>query len=168
MCVRRRERNCERYALLIDHEVVLGADFPSVGRIATRLGPPFGAATAEPSSATRSHCTRSSRWSASSNARQTLGHTPACCQATSRRQHVVPEPQPSSRGSSLHGTACRNTNSIPVRAARSSTRGRPPRRFPRRLCFGKCGAIIAHNSSESSSAMHTYIKLSAHRLRTRF
>ena len=156
MCIRRRERNCERYALLIDHEVVLGADFPSVGGIAARLGPPFGAATAEPSSATRSHLIRSSRWSASSSARHTRGHTPACCQATNRRQQVVPEPHPSSRGSSLQGIACRSTNSIPVRAARSSTRGRPPRRLPRRFCFGRCGAMIAHNSSESSSAMLAY------------
>ena len=167
MCVRRRERNRERYALLIDHEV-LGTDFPSVGGIATRLGPPFGAATAEPSRATRSHCTRSSRWSASSNARQTRGHTPACCHATSRRQHVTPDPQPSSRGNSPHGSPCRNTNRIPVKAARSSTGGRPPWRFPRRFRFGRCGAMIAHNSSESSFAMPTYINLRSHRLAMRF
>lgn len=153
MRVRRRERCCERYALLIDHEVVFGPDFPSVGGIATGLGPPFGAGMADPSSATRSHCRRSSRWSASSRARHARAHTPAACQATNRRQQLTPEPQPSSFGSAPHGRPWRNTKRMPVRACRSGIGGRPPRHLARRLRFGRCGSITPHSSSDKSSAM---------------
>ena len=159
MRVRRRERCGERYALLIDHEVVLGADFPSVGGIATRLGPPLGAGTGEPSSATRAHCSRSSRWSASSRARQTRAHTPAACQATNRRQQLTPEPQPSSFGSAPHGNPWRRTKRMPVRARRSSMGGRPPLRLGRCLRFGKWGSITLHSSSDNSSAMPACARL---------
>jgi len=53
-------------------------------------------------------------------------HTPATCQSRKRRQHVTPEPQPISWGSISQGMPERSTNRMPVSAARSDTRGRPP------------------------------------------
>ncbi len=41
MCISRQELKCERHALLIEHEVVLKADFPSVGGITAPSGAPF-------------------------------------------------------------------------------------------------------------------------------
>lgn len=52
----------------------------------------------------------------------------ASCQSLRRRQHVIPEPQPSSRGNICQGMPLRSTNRMPVRQARSDTRGLPPMR----------------------------------------
>src|SRR5438132_11216203 len=62
----------------------------------------------------------------SSTARWSLRHTPAFCQSRSLRQQVTPLPQPISCGSISQGRPLRSTKMIPVRAARSGTRGRPP------------------------------------------
>src|SRR3954453_20668965 len=51
---------------------------------------------------------------------------PASCQSLNRRQQVMPEPQPISWGSISQGMPLFSTNRMPVRAARSSTGGRPP------------------------------------------
>ena len=51
---------------------------------------------------------------------------PACCQACRRRQQLMPLPQPSSRGRYSQGKPALRTNRMPVKAARSSMRGRPP------------------------------------------
>jgi hypothetical protein len=52
--------------------------------------------------------------------------TPACCHARSRRQQVTPLPQPSSWGTISQGMPLLSTKMMPVEAARSGTRGRPP------------------------------------------
>ena len=66
--------------------------------------------------------------------------TPARSHSTKRRQHVLPEPHPISRGNICHGNLPRSTNRMPVSAARSETRGRPPRRRARRRGFGSNGS----------------------------
>ncbi len=55
--------------------------------------------------------------------------TPAACQSRSRRQQVVPLPQPSPFGNKRHGQPVRSTKTMPASAARSGTRGRPPLGF---------------------------------------
>jgi hypothetical protein len=66
-----------------------------------------------------------------------------------RRQHVIPDLHPSSGGSICHGMPVRRTKTMPVRHARSETRGRPP--FGRgRIC--KNGWTRSHNASGSSVA----------------
>jgi len=77
-------------------------------------------------------------------------HTPARCQSRRRRQHVIPDPHPSSCGSICQGMPLRRTNRMPVRHARSETRGRPP--FGRRGGVGKNGSTRSHNGSGSSAA----------------
>ncbi len=71
--------------------------------------------------------------------------TPASCQSRRRRQQLMPEPHPISAGSISHGRPDFSTNRIPVRAARSDRRGRPPFGFG--ASGGKSGAIAAHRSS---------------------
>jgi hypothetical protein len=73
--------------------------------------------------------------------------TPAACQSRSRRQHVVPLPHPDSRGKSRHGVPVRRMKTMPVRAARSGTRGRPPFGFGRSL--GRSGSIASQRSSDT-------------------
>jgi hypothetical protein len=51
---------------------------------------------------------------------------PAVAQSRSRRQQVIPLPQPISWGRYSQGMPVFSTNKIPVSAARSGTRGRPP------------------------------------------
>jgi len=57
---------------------------------------------------------------------------PARSHSTKRRQHVLPEPYPNSRGNICHGNPPRSTNRMPVSAARSETRSRMPQRRARR------------------------------------
>jgi hypothetical protein len=59
-------------------------------------------------------------------ARCNFFHTPRRCHSRGRRQHVTPEPYPSSVGSSFRGMPARSTYRIPFSVARSSTQGRPP------------------------------------------
>lgn len=68
------------------------------------------------------------------------------CQPRSRRQHVVPDPQPSSAGKSFQPIPVVSTNTIPASAARSGTGGRPPRP-PRRRGRGISGSTSSHSSS---------------------
>jgi hypothetical protein len=77
-------------------------------------------------------------------------HTPACCQSRKRRQHVIPDPHPSSSGSICQGIPLRRTKTMPVRHARSETRGRPP--CGCRGGIGKRGSTRSHNASGSSAA----------------
>src|SRR4051812_49882905 len=75
---------------------------------------------------------------------------PASCQSLSRRQQVMPEPQPISCGSISQGMPLFSTNRMPVRAARSSTGGRPP--FGRGGRDGRRGANRDQKASETRGA----------------
>jgi hypothetical protein len=68
---------------------------------------------------------------------------PPVCQSRRRRQHVIPDPHPSSCGSICQGMPLRRTKTMPVRHARSETRGRPP--LGRRGRIGKSGSTRSHN-----------------------
>lgn len=71
-------------------------------------------------------------------------HTPCCCQSCKRRQQVTPLPQPSSCGSISQGMPVRSTKTMPVRAERLDTLGRPPLGLGGSL--GNNGSIISHSS----------------------
>jgi len=122
-----RQVNGQRDAVSVDQQMVLAARFPTVRRVRPDfVGAPFFAATFEPSSAARDQSIWPSRPNSSSNAWCSFSHTPASCQSRSRRQHVMPHPQPISCGSICHWMPVRRTNRMPARQARSGTRGRPP------------------------------------------
>jgi hypothetical protein len=81
-----------------------------------------------------------------SNTRCSRAQTPRRCQYLSRRQQVIPEPQPISCGSIFQGIPERSTNSIPVSTCRSLNDRRPAYRFRLRF-FGSNGSMWAHNPS---------------------
>ena len=90
------------------------------------------------------------RPSRSSSARWSRSQTPAACQSRSRRQQVMPEPQPISLGSIAQGMPVRSTKTMPSSALRSSTGGRPP--FGRGGRSGSSGATSAQSASETSGS----------------
>lgn len=64
-----------------------------------------------------------------------------------RRQHVIPDPNPSSWGRNSHWMPVCSTNKIPHNTCRSGTRFRPGRRESRGTCLGSSGSIRSHNPS---------------------
>jgi len=88
--------------------------------------------------------------SQSSSAKCIRSQTPARFQSRRRRQHVIPDPHPSSCGSICQGMPLRRTKTMPVRHARSETRGRPP--CGRRGRIGKKGSTRSHKRSGSNAA----------------
>lgn len=78
--------------------------------------------------------------------------TPAACQSRSRRQQVTPDPQPISCGSSSHASPALRTKMIPVKQARSGTRGRPP------FGFGGSGGSRGATSAQRSSVTNGLLR----------
>src|SRR5262249_22271328 len=112
--------------------------------------PPKTARMEQLSTTGRDQSIWSERASQSSNAKCIRSQTPARCQSRRRRQHVIPDPHPSSGGSICQGMPLRRTKTMPVRHARSETRGRPP--CGRRGRIGKKGSTRSHNRSGSNAA----------------
>jgi len=112
----------------------------------SRLPPPKTARIELPSTTARDQSISPQRDSQSSNEKWISCQMPASCQSRSLRQHVMPEPQPSSCGSISHGIPLRRTNRIPVRQARSGKRGLPP--------LGLRGAVRVAAAVESDSTRH--------------
>jgi hypothetical protein len=137
----------ERNALGIRREVAFCARPASICWIRPRRSAPFLAAMEEESTQARFQSMRSASRSRRNNSWCNRVHTPASCQSRNRRQHVTPEPQPISRGSISHGMPDRNTNRMPVSAARDDTRGRPPLGFGG--SGGNNGSTINHSKSGS-------------------
>jgi len=91
-----------------------------------RSGPPQTARTEQLSTTARDQSIWSERARQSSSAKCIRSQTPARCQSRRRSQHVIHDPHPSSCGSICQGIPLRRTKTMPVRHARSETRGRPP------------------------------------------
>ena len=111
---------------------------------------PCTARTDELSATTREKSSLSAPRSLSCSTRCSLCHTPAFCQARTRRQHVMPEPHPISWGSISHGIPDCKTNRNPVNTRRSSSGLRPGCVLRRRLT-GSSGCTISQSSSSTSS-----------------
>lgn len=134
----------QRHAAPVYDEVSLAAELAAIRWVRPGLLAPRGLATAAPSMLARLQ----SIWSCSrkrlSSAKCSCAQTPLACQSRRRRQHVMPLPKPSSLGNSSHGMPVCKTNRMPLSAARSSTRGRPP--LPERSTTGSSGSSAIHNS----------------------
>jgi hypothetical protein len=141
----------ERRATLIGNNMALRARFAAIGRVRVSGGAPFWAGML----ALSRHARSQSIWSACSNwssrARWSRSQTPASCQSRNRRQHVIPEPQPSSDGSISQGMPLLSTKMMPARQSRSGMRGRPPFGFGG--SFGSSGPTIVHSSSLTSGLL---------------
>jgi hypothetical protein len=133
----------ERCACPVDHNMALRARFAAIRRVRAGGCAPFLAAMDEESSAARLQSSLLASARRSSRMRCRRVHTPATCQSRSRRQHVMPE-QPISAGSISQGMPERRTKMMPAKAARSSTRGRPPLGLAG--SGGRSGSIAAHRA----------------------
>lgn len=148
MHVGARQLQREGDAFRIGENVALRSRLAPIGRVRARRRAPLLAAIDALSRAARLKSIPFWRPSRLRSACCRRFHTPTLCQSRKRRQQVIPEPQPISRGSSSHGVPERSTNRIPVSAARSDVRGRPP--FGLARSGGSNGAISAQRPSERS------------------
>ena len=92
----------ERDSARVDQEVVLGAVSGSVNRARARRGAPFFACTWLESATARDHSISPAACNSASSSACSRSQTPACCHSSIRRQHVIPEPKPSSAGKCAH------------------------------------------------------------------
>ena len=144
-----RQLRAQRNALGIGAKMMLTARFAAIRRVTTRLEPPKTARTLLESTTARDQSIRSAACNRRSSSLWSFCQTPAFCQSRSRRQQVIPLPQPSSWGKSSQPMPVFSTKRIPVRAARSQTRLRPGY-FCRRSFTGMSGRMISHNESSTN------------------
>ena len=135
----------------ITNQMTFAAKLSPVGRIRSRPGPPKTARTELPSTTALDQSIRPQRANQSRSAKWTSCHMPASCQSRSRRQQVMPQPQPSSCGSISQGIPLRRTKRIPLRQARSGRRGLPP--LGLRGADGSIGRISFHKASGSKGVL---------------
>ena len=132
-------------ALAIRDYMVFTSRFAPVCRVGARLVPPKTARTLELSTTARDQSSWSAACSLASNISWMRCQTPSICQSRRRRQHVMPHPQPKSRGRYSHGMPVRRTNKIPMRALRLGMGGRP--RVLGGFTQGRNGSIRVHSPS---------------------
>ena len=132
----------------IGNEVMFRAQFPSIRWIRPRFRPPKTARTDAESATAREKSSMSACRNLFSSRPCILSHTPAFCQSLSRRQQVIPLPQPISFGRCSQGMPVLRTNRIPVKVARSEIGFRPGYRNLL-LFFGISGSMSFHNSSSN-------------------
>ena|SRR5579884_1337190 len=145
MHVGARKPHAQGDASAVDHNMALRARFAAIRRIRPGRFAPFLAGTLALSRAARDQSNLSASARRCSSSWWRRSHTPARCQSRSRRQQVMPLPQPNSRGNNSQGVPVCNTNRMPASAARSLKRGRPPLGLGGSL--GRSGSTTAHNSS---------------------
>ena len=145
----RAEHHTERDAPSVRNNMALRARFSFIRRILADFVAPLFAGMEAESKQARSH----SIWSAwprrSKRTWCSRSQTPASCHSRKRRQHVTPEPQPISWGNISQGMPLFSTKMMPLRAARSSTRGLPP--WGLGASGGSSGSMISHSSSVTNS-----------------
>ncbi len=146
--VGRTRADDQRDAVRVRDDMPFAASFRTIRGIGAGVRPPKTARMLALSMTARDRSMRSSLPSTRSNFAWTAGQTPACVQSRRRRQQVTPEPQPISVGMNRHGMPVRNTYTMPVRQARSGTRGRPPSGLGGSA--GRRGWTSFHRSSDTS------------------
>jgi hypothetical protein len=156
----RASASCESFRLAPVRRTARGTPCPSqircrlLPRLVRSVGfgtvcvPPHTALTEQLSTMARDQSMSPSRASQLRSAKCIRSQIPSCCQSRSRRQQVIPDPQASSFGNIYHGIPLRNTKRMPVRQARSGTRGRPP--VSRGGKAGRRGSMRSHSAPGNS------------------
>jgi hypothetical protein len=150
----------ERDASSVRNNMALRARLCLIRRIRSGLLAPLLAGTLAESKQALSQLISSASPRRSKSSRCSSSHTPASCQSRKRRQQVEPDPQPISLGSISHGMPLFKTKTMPVRAARSSTRGLPPLGLGG--SSGNSGSMISQRSSLTSSLLMPMSVTSTH------
>ena len=163
MGVGARQPEREGDAAALDDNMALRAWFALIRGIRSGGLAPLFAGTLALSRLARLQSSCSASPSRSSNVWCSRSQTPASCQSRKRRQQVTPLPQPSSWGSISQGMPLLSTKIMPVRAARSGTRGRPPLGLG--CSGGKSGSMTFQSSSVTSglAIMHQPYHASSYR-----
>jgi hypothetical protein len=117
--VRRREARDNRNPVGVGKNMMFRPGLTAIGRVRSSFFPPRSARSEALSTTARARSRRPRRRNSVSKTRWSRFQTPARCHRTSRRQHVLPDPQPISFGSIFQGMPLRSTNRI-----RSTPRGR--------------------------------------------
>ncbi len=142
------------------HQMVFRAFFTPVRGIGAGFCPPKTARTEAESTIALEKSIGSACRSLFNKRRWISSQTPASCQSRSRRQQVMPLPQPISLGKSSQPMPVLRTNRIPVNAARSGMDLRPGYR-KRLFRFGMTGSIISHSTSSkigfAMSSLQAYL-----------
>lgn len=138
----------QRDTVGIRYQMVLRAFFAAICGIWACFHPPKTARTEAESTTAREKSICSACRNLLSKTLWILSHTPAFCQSRRRRQQVIPEPQPISKGRSSHAMPVLSTKRIPVSTSLSGT-GLRPGYWDLRFFFGISGSMISHNSSSS-------------------
>jgi len=112
-------------AIGIDDDVVLTPLLPPVYGAGAGLLPPPTARSERLATETRDQPIWPAPFNSARRVSWSLLQTLASCQSRSRRQQVIPLPQPISWGRSSHAIPVFKTNRMPVNALRSSTCFRP-------------------------------------------
>ena len=156
-----RQSRDDRNPLRVGEKVVLTPRLAAIGRVRSSFFPPRSARSEELSTTARVRSNSPRRCNSVSRTVCNRLQTPARCQRTRRRQQVVPEPQPISRGNRFHGRPLRSTKRMPVSTARSGMGFRPAYWRFRRGRFGSSGSMWLHKSSSSSGlVMHDRLRVS--------
>ena len=137
----------EWHSICVGSDMVLGARSPTIYGVRPSFWPAPIARTEDESRITREKSIWSAARNSASSSSCNRSHTPASCQSRKRRQQVTPEPQPISAGRSRQRSPVRNTNKMPLNAARSGTGLRPGYFSRRGFGCGSKGSIRFHNSS---------------------
>jgi hypothetical protein len=157
-----RQRRDERNPVRVGENMMLRPGFAAIGRVRSSFFPPRSARSEELSTTARARSSSPRRWSSASRTACSRFQTPARCHRTKRRQQVLPEPQPISRGNMFQGRPLRSTNRMPVKTARSDRGFRPAYRRFRGRRFGSSGSISAHRSSSIANVAMRDSLLSCH------
>ena len=151
---------CKRDTIAVSYYMVLTAVFASIRGVWSGFLPPKTARTDAESTTAREKSILSAFLNLLSKIWCILSQTPAFCQSRSLRQQVIPEPQPISFGKCSQPMPVFNTNSIPIKTARSEIALRPGYRTLRFL-LGIIGSTIFHNcSSKIGLAMSNLLVIS--------
>lgn len=137
----------QRDAAGIGDQMVLAAAFAAIRGIRSGLRPPKTARTDAESTTARDQSISSAACKRASRICRTRSHTPAASQSRSRRQQVMPLPQPISCGRSSQAMPVLSTNRIPVRARRCPIGFLPGYRNRRGFGGGSTGSMTSHNAS---------------------
>lgn len=136
----------KRDAVSVRYQMVFRTFLAAIRWVWSCFDPPKTARTDDESTTAREKSIRSACRNLFSITRCISSHTPAFCHSCSRRQQVIPQPQPISCGRSSQPIPVFNTNNIPVRASRFDI-GFLPGYRNLRFFSGINGFMISHNSS---------------------
>ena len=136
----------KRNTISIRYQMMFRAFFTPIRGVWACFCPPKTARTDDESTTARQKSIWPARRNLLNSTRCILSHTPASCHSCSRRQQVIPQPQPISCGRSSQPIPVFNTNNIPVSAWRFDIGFRPGYRNLR-FFSGINGFMISHNSS---------------------